>query len=120
LETNTTIIRARELEAANKAVHAALNKLTEQGHADQDLSNTLLGYALSSAGLHHARQTLGTRRGAAQKLRSFIIKTGVHPLLRRKLEIPLKNSGVLNDQQKSTATAARGSFSLCAKPSGKT
>jgi hypothetical protein len=40
--------------------------------------------------------------------------------VRKKLEIPLKNSGVLNDQQKATATTAWGPFSLCAKPSGKT
>jgi hypothetical protein len=53
--------RVKELEAAGKAVHAALNKLTEDGHEDQDLSNALLGYALSSVSLHHTWQTLSTR-----------------------------------------------------------
>jgi hypothetical protein len=53
--------RVKELEADNKAVHAALNKLTEEGHGDQDLLKVLLGYALSSVSLHHTRQTLSVR-----------------------------------------------------------
>jgi hypothetical protein len=47
-------------------------------------------------------------------------QTGVHPRSCKELEIPLKNSGALNDQQKGTATTAWGHFSLCAKPSGET
>jgi hypothetical protein len=59
--------RAKELEAANQAAHASLNKLIKEGHEQQDLSNVLLGYALSIVSLHHTRQTLSTRQGGGLK-----------------------------------------------------
>jgi hypothetical protein len=50
-----TINRAKELEAANVAVNKALNRLIEEGHEDQDLSNAMLAYALSIMSQHHGR-----------------------------------------------------------------
>jgi hypothetical protein len=118
---NMTINREKELEAASEAVNQVIKKLIDDGYGSQDLSNALFAYALSIMSLHHTRETLSMGHpGGPQMLQSFIRKTGVHPFVRKKLEIPLKNSGVLNDQQKGTATTAWGHFSLCAKPSGET
>lgn len=48
--------RAREIEAANVAIHASINDLAEEGHDLQDLANVMMAYALHSMVKTHGRQ----------------------------------------------------------------